>query len=138
MFALSPFSPASAFFDDWTESPNFRLTSARPQTNLAVDVKETDEEYQVLVNVPGVPKEDVSVDLEDGVLTIGVKAEEEEVKEGTKVHWRERRFSEVKRSFRLPNELQADQVKAKQENGVLEITLPKKPQADRVKKISVL
>ena len=138
MFALSTFNPASSFFDDWTEAPSHRLTSVRSQTNLAVDVKETEKEYQVLVDVPGIPKENVSVDLEDGVLTVSVKAVEDEVKEGTKVHWRERRFREVKRSLRLPNELQTDQVTARQANGVLEITLPKKPEVDRVKKISVL
>ena len=137
MFALSTFNPAASFFDDWPEAPSHRHTSVRPSTSLPVDVKETDAAYHVLVNVPGVPKENVNVELEDGVLTIAVTSTEEEAQEGTKVHWRERRFREVKRSFKLPSDLEPKEVSAKQDNGVLEITLPKTPQVEKVKKIEV-
>lgn len=96
-----------------------------------VDVRETADELQVAVDLPGLSPEDVSVTVENGVLSIsGEKKQEiQEGKEEANYHLFERRYGRFERSFTLPRSVQADQVKANFQNGVLTIRLPKTQEA---------
>ena len=97
----------------------------------AMDVKERDDAYVIKTEMPGVNKDDVSITLENGVLTItGESKSEKEEKEGERVLRQERRYGKFVRSLRLGTQIDEKGVKASYKDGVLELILPK---ADEVK-----
>jgi len=93
----------------------------------AVDVRETNDEIQVTVELPGLKPEDVTVTVENGVLSLsGEKKQElQEGKEEGNYYLYERRYGRFERSFTLPRTVNADQIKARFEDGVLTVRLPK-------------
>jgi HSP20 family protein len=92
----------------------------------AVDIKETDDALLVHAELPGIRKEDVSIDVHDGVLCIsGERKYEKDVKEEN-VHRIERAYGRFSRSFSLPNSVDGAQAEATMQDGVLEVRLPKK------------
>lgn len=94
---------------------------------MKVDVKETDGGYTVQAEVPGVPKEDIHVSVEGNVVSLRAQVcQQDQQTEGERVLRSERYFGEVARSFQLPGDIDATQAKAKYDNGVLTLTLPKK------------
>jgi HSP20 family protein len=97
------------------------------------DVVETESEIRVMVELPGLRPEDVSVDLENNVLTIrGEKTEERtEGDERNTWHLAERRYGSFTRSFVLPRDVEQDQIQANFENGVLTVSIPKSEKARR-------
>lgn len=118
------------FFKDFT--PGFYVRPLHgdglPQpSQIKVDVKEDEASYTVHAEVPGVPKEDIHVSVEGDVVSLRAEVRQhDEKKDGEKVLRSERYFGAVARSFRLPTELDASQAKAKYDNGVLTLVLPKK------------
>ncbi len=102
----------------------------------AVDIRETDEGYILKVDLPGMKKEDIQVDISDNTLTIkGERKIESEAKKEDYVRI-ERIYGAFSRSFALPPNVDASKIKAKYENGVLELVLPKKEEA-KPKKINI-
>lgn len=91
----------------------------------AVDIHENDKQYCVTVELPGGKKEDVHVEIEEGVLTIRgeKKSEREEKKEQGR--WVERSYGSFMRSFTLPANADAEHVDASFKDGVLTLTIPK-------------
>jgi HSP20 family protein len=113
------------------------LRRARPGFGAipAVDLTETDKAYLIISQLPGeMDEKNVEVRFADGVLTIkGEKQEErEEKKKG--YYMRERSFGSFERSFQVPGGIDADKIKARFNNGVLSVTLPKTPEARRAEK----
>ena len=97
---------------------------------IKVDVVETDTTYVVKAEIPGVSKDDIQVSIEGDVVTIGAEVKREsETKEGERVIRTERYSGSVYRAFTLPVEIDEAASAAKYENGVLELTLSKKPAA---------
>ncbi len=97
---------------------------------MKIDVAEKDGEYRVLAEVPGVKKEDIQVDFEGDVVSIGAETRaERDVKEGERIIHSERYYGKVSRSFRLGQEVDQSKVIAKYSDGVLELVLPKKAAA---------
>jgi HSP20 family protein len=96
-----------------------------------MDVKETDKEIIIEAELPGMQEKDVSLTLQEGVLTVqGEKnVEHDETKEN--YHMMERRYGSFQRSLRLPDTVDENKVEARFENGVLRVTLPKRPEAAR-------
>lgn len=92
-----------------------------------VDVQETKDELLLQAELPGLTGEDVELSVENGVLTIAgeKKQEVEEGKEGTEYHLVERRYGRFERRFSLPRSVDATNVKAEFDSGLLKITLPK-------------
>jgi HSP20 family protein len=95
-----------------------------------VDVRETEDSLVLEAELPGLRSEDVSVSVEDGVLTVSGE-KKREIEEGTEgnYHFTERRFGRFERSFRLPRSLNTDAVQAEFSSGVLTIVLPKAEEA---------
>jgi HSP20 family protein len=94
-----------------------------------VDVMQTPDKIVVKADLPGVSKDDLKISIEDSHLTIkGERKKEEEVKEG-EYHRVERVYGSFERTFELPATVEADKVEAAYKDGVLEVTLPKKPEA---------
>jgi len=102
----------------------------------AVDVKEDDDRFLILADVPGVDPKAIHVHMDKGVLTIEGKREDEtrEEKEGYKRV--ERVYGSFMRRFTLPDTADADNIKAESKNGVLEISIPKKA-AEQPRRIKV-
>ncbi len=102
----------------------------------AVDIKETDTEFKILADIPGVDPKDIEVHMEDGVLTI--KGERESKKQEEKEGYKriERTYGSFYRRFSMPDTANADKISAKSVNGVLEVTIPKQEKT-QPRKISV-
>ena len=106
-------------------------------SQIKVDVKETDGGYTVQAEVPGVPKEDIHVSIDGNVVSLRAEVRQHDQKtEGEKVLLSERYFGSVARSFQLPVDVDAAQAKAKYDNGVLTLTLPKK-QGGNAQRLSI-
>ena len=102
----------------------------------AVDIYETSESVVVKAELPGLTKEQVGIEVKDGVLTLkGERKVEREVKEEN-YHRVERAYGTFQRSFSLPASVDQEKIGATLKDGVLEVTLPKKEQA-KPKQISV-
>ena len=91
----------------------------------AVDVNETETEFFLSADMPGLDKKDVSVDIHDGVITIKGERDIDNEKSTDGYRIRERQLGSFNRSFRLPDNVNEDKVAAKFKNGVLTVTLPK-------------
>ena len=107
------------------------------EPQIKMDVKESDGRYLVNAEIPGVNKDDIHVTVDGNRVSISAEVKQEkEVKEGERVVRSERSYGMASRSFTLADEIDQNQVLAKYNNGVLELTLPKKPGASR-KEISI-
>jgi len=98
------------------------------QGNLtpAVDISETENEYLVRAELPGINKEDVHVTLENGILTLSAETRSEsEERDGERVIRQERSYGKYVRSLRLGKGINDQAVKASYKNGILEIVVPK-------------
>ena len=94
---------------------------------IKVDVKESDKGYTVQAEVPGVSKDDIHVSIDGNVVTVRAEVKQQDSQsEGEKVLRTERYYGAVARSFQLPQEVDQSQAKARYDNGVLSLTLPKK------------
>ena len=102
----------------------------------AVDIYETENGLVLKAELPGVKKENVSVEIKDNVLTLkGERAEDKEVDEEN-YYRRERCFGTFQRSFNLEQSIQSEKIKAKFKDGILEVEIPR-PDEEKPKKISV-
>ena len=133
-----------SLFDDFFKdiAPGFYVRplhgdSLPAPSQIKVDVKETDGGYTVHAEVPGVPKEDIQVSIDGNVVSLRAEVRQHDQKtEGEKVLRSERYFGSVARSFQLPVDVDAAQAKAKYDNGVLTLTLPKK-QGGNAQRLSI-
>ncbi len=112
------------------ETPEFKIPSIKIKGelggNINVDVSETKDEVIVRADLPGFEKSEIKVKATEWDVTIEAEKKEETVEEGEKYYRKERRYGKVRRTVSLPAEVEPDKAKAKFENGVLEIRLPKK------------
>jgi len=93
-------------------------------STMKVDIKERDKDYLIEADLPGVNKDEINIELRDDILTIAVQRNEVTEEERQNYIRKERRTSSMCRSFRVDN-VKPEDVKAKFENGVLTISLPK-------------
>jgi HSP20 family protein len=131
-FWRSPFR--SPFFD---LAPS-RRAEATFTAVPAVDVSESDKAYEITAEMPGMDEKNIEVKVANGVLTI--KGEKQEDKEEKKkdYYMRERSFGSFERNFQVPEGVETDKIEANFKNGVLSVTLPKSPAAQKAeKKITV-
>lgn len=91
----------------------------------AVDISESPQGLTVSAELPGLKKDEVKLTIEDGVLTLSGEKKFEEEKKGKDYHRVERRYGSFHRSFTLPTGIDADQAKARFEDGVLTVEIPK-------------
>ena len=94
---------------------------------MKTDIKENDDSYSIVVDLPGYSKDNIKVEVEDGYLTIHatINNENEETKKGKFVR-RERYFGECSRSFYVGDSVETTDVKAAFKNGILSLEIPKK------------
>lgn len=129
------FFPGPSLFDDFFTRDIWNLASNNNSyTNTTiplVNIRETNDNFEVEMAAPGMNKQDFKVELDGNVLTItSEKQNENEVKEGERYTRREFSYQSFQRSFQLPKEVvDADKIEAKYENGVLKLVVPKKEEA---------
>ena len=103
-----------------------------------VNVEEDEKNILVKAEIPGAKKEDIDVELKDGVLTIkGEKREENEKKDGKKTYMKEIVQGSFQRSFSLPENIDAEKINAEFKNGVLKLTIPKTKELANKHKIAI-
>ena len=112
------------FFNDFPAAAGKDWNAAVPPVN----VTETPEAYHLELSVPGKNKEDFKVNIENGLLTISFEKKEEVKNEGVKSIRKEFSYQSFKRSFSLDEKIDAENIQAKYENGLLKFSLPKKEQ----------
>lgn len=118
--------------EPFEETPAMPLAKWSPTT----DVLETKDALIIRAELPGMTEKDISVEMENGILTIsGERKFEEETKEKT-YHRVERAFGKFVRTLTLPTNVEADKIKATFNEGLLELTIPKKEEA-KPKKITL-
>eukprot|EP00253_Pinus_taeda_P002629 PITA_02629 len=116
----------SPFFKD---DGHFSRDDATAIANTQFDWKETSDAHIFKADLPGLKKEEVKIEVEDGrVLQISGERKKEEEQKNDKLHRIERSHGKFLRRFRLPENAKVDQVKATMENGVLTVTVPKQAQ----------
>ncbi len=116
------------FFDELFNDKGYRTSDI-----MKTDIKEEGDHYELKVEVPEIKKEDLKLSLEDGYLTINAtfKDENNEKSEGKYIR-RERRYGNYTRSFYVGDSLKEEDIKAKLNNGVLYLNVPKE---ETVKKV---
>jgi HSP20 family protein len=114
-----------------------RLEQSQEPMRIRMDVKEDDKAYVVHAEIPGVKKEDIQVSIDGSQVAISaeVKRQKEE-KQGEKTLRTERYYGKVYRAFSLAQDVDQEQAQARYENGVLELTLPKRA-ASATRKLTV-
>ena len=95
----------------------------------ALDVRETEERYEVHVDLPGLDPSDVNVTFEDGMLTLSGKRQFDQENRGDTWHRIERGFGSFARSIRLPQTADTERIEASFDKGVLTVVVPKTEQA---------
>jgi len=118
------------FFTDFLPMRGFKSTSFR------LDVKETDKQYVVEAELPGVAKDDINIDLNEGTLTIAVRRDETVEEQNDCYVHRERRTGSMQRALYLPD-VTREGASAKFENGVLSLTLEKQANAKQDRSITI-
>ena len=92
---------------------------------MKTDIKETEDQYVLAIDLPGFKKEDVKIHLKDGYLNVSASSQNEEEEKDGKYIRRERYTGSMTRSFYVGEDLTEEDVKAKFGNGVLTLSLPK-------------
>ena len=127
--------PFDNFFEGFFRP--MRRASETGTLTPAVDVIERANEFVVKADLPGIKKQDIHITLQDSVLTISAESKKEtEEKQGERVIRRERRYGKILRSMQLGQDIDESGVKASFNDGVLELTLPKKEEV-QPKKVTV-
>lgn len=126
------------FYDDKQERKLEKKLYGKHAANLMkTDVKEKDDRYEMVVDLPGFKKEEVKVSLEDGYLTIaaakGLDKDEQEKDTGKYIR-KERYAGTCARSFYVGNAVTQDEIKAEFKHGILKLSIPKKEEQPAVEK----
>ncbi len=126
---FSPFASAlpirgifESFFNDSLAGQSW---ATQFDTHLEVDVTESEDEYGLTANIPGVEAEDVSVKLEDQIVSISADMSTEDEDEQNGYLVRERRVGKCKRNLRLGSKFEHEKAKAVVKNGMLTLSIPK-------------
>ena len=132
--------PFDAFFDAAT-APVQAMQKMSPSL-MRTDIKETDAGFELTIDLPGFKKEDIQAELKDGYLTIAAQTQSEsEDKDEKGTYVRKERFSgKCSRTFYVGDDIEEDDIRAKFEDGVLKIAVPKKqeqPKLEEKKTIAI-
>src|SRR6185312_3136671 len=127
------------FFRPWNKWFDGDLTG--PVLNVpAVKITENKDDFKVSLAVPGIKKDDFNIDINGNMLTISCEKEGKKEEQEKKYTRKEYNYSCFSRSFTLPEDVDKEKIDARYENGVLQLTLPKKEEAKKLtvsKKITV-
>jgi HSP20 family protein len=134
--SLSSFPGFDDFFKDFRLRPGMAALDAEPR--IKMDISENDEAYTIKAEIPGAKKDDVKVSIDGNQVSISAETKREsEQKEGETVVRRERYVGRQSRSFTLACGIDDAKAVAKYQDGVLELSLPKKTRDGGVKTLPI-
>lgn len=120
------FNYLNAVMDDIEKQKNDKQFDFVPTVNT----REGDDAYYVDVDLPGISKEDINIDVDENVLSVSGERKVKEEYKDDNYYKVESVYGKFERSFTLPDDADADKIEAASKDGVLEITIPKVPQVD--------
>ena len=120
------------FFKPWNEWFDNEGLLNRTLKVPAVNITEHKDEYKVSLAAPGLKKEDFKIDVDGNMLTISSEKEENKEEKEKTFTRKEYNYSSFSRSFTLPEEINKEKIDARYEDGVLNISLPRKEEAKKV------
>ena len=123
-FRFDPFRNIDEVMREFSLLPSAR--GFEPEPRIRMDVEETDKNYLVKADIPGMKKEDIKVAIEGNTVSIQAQTAEEKEEEGANFVRRERYVGQQYRAFTLPQEIDEKGAEAQYDNGVLCLSLPKK------------
>jgi len=104
----------------------------------SINTREANDAYYIEIDLPGVKKDEVDINVEDNILTISGKREVKKEQKDENYYKIESHYGTFSRSFTLPQKIDLDKIKAKSENGVLEVCIPKQEESkNKIKKIEI-
>ncbi len=121
-------------FDDIFDEPMFGRNDNKI---MKTDIKEHENGYEIIVDLPGYNKNNLHLSIEDGYLTVNAKQEKEhnEKDDHGKFVRRERFFGECSRSFYVGDEISEEDINAEFKNGILKVEIPKKQIENKTKEV---
>lgn len=122
---LDPFRSLDDFFRDFRMMPALRGMEAEPR--IRIDMSENDQAYLVKAEIPGVKKEDIKVSIDGNQVSLSAEVRKEEEDTSANMMRSERFYGQQYRSFTLPQEVDDTQAEARYQDGILMLTLPKRP-----------
>ena len=130
------------FFDDFFKSPFLGAVEQVGGSRLMkTDVKEVEDAFEIIMDLPGVEKEDIQIELKDGYLTVSASKTTQFSESGENCRYiRKERFEgSAKRSFFVGDFANEDNIRASYNNGVLKLTIPKEPdpEPEQPKRINI-
>ena len=126
----SVLSDPSRVFESFLDWDPFNGLSQATYSQNAANIQETDKNYQITLELPGVQKKDIQIEYKESILSIKAnkKRLEEQTESDNQFISREISQGDIERQFRV-QDIQFDDAKAEYQNGILHITLPKTPEA---------
>ena len=112
------------------------IETGRHQWKPSADIKETDDSFEVYAELPGVSRDDIQISVKDNLLTIKGEKRQENEDKSKNYKQIERRFGTFERNFTLPPKVDADNINASFNNGVLTLSIPK-PEEVKPKEIPI-
>ncbi len=123
------------FFEDFRLAP---FQDRDFMTFPKIDIKETKKEVLVSAELPGMEVEDINISLTDNVLSLRGEKKQENKQEGENYYHMECSYGSFNRNIPLPNEVESDNVKAEFKNGILKVSMTKKPESQqKAKRIEI-
>ena len=121
---LSSAMPAMNRLDDLFDSMIYKTLERNQNWTPEVSIFENDKLYTVTMDIPGVEKKDVNIEVEGSCLTVSGKRDEKNEKDMS-LYYSQTRYGNFSRTFNLPEEIGVEKISAKYKNGTLILTLPK-------------
>ncbi len=121
----------SNLFEDFLRPLNEVCVSDGLSWQPTANITESKDAYQVSVDLPGINKDDIKVDVENNVLTISGKRQQEKKEEGKEYHRVERHYGSFCRSFDLSTKVATEKISAAYKDGVLNVSVPKAAEAKK-------
>jgi len=112
-------------FNELYSLPTSFLSKSGMDLSPRIDISETDSEYKIEAELPGINQKEIDVKIDNNILTIKGKKEDIKEEKEKNYHLRERYYGAFQRSISLPNNIEPEKIKASFENGVLNISVPK-------------
>ncbi|UJH92616.1 Hsp20/alpha crystallin family protein [Antarcticibacterium sp. 1MA-6-2] len=127
------FWPSTSSVDQFLNDSIFNWRNEMNGFNNAprVNIAETDEEFKVEMAAPGMKRDDFHVELDNDILVIWSESSDEKEEQNSSYTRREFNYGSFRRIFHLPNTVEADKIKAKYQDGLLSLLIPKKEEAKR-------
>lgn len=127
------FWPSTSSVDEFLNDNFFNWPNemSRGSTLPSVNINETNDEFRVEMAAPGMKKDDFQIELDNDTLTISSEMSRNNEDENSSYTRREFSYESFRRSFHLPNTVEADKIKAQYKDGLLSLVIPKKEEAKR-------